>query len=224
MTKLAGLNSVFAAWCEHVEFNETALCDSSRCFQVLTHMIRVTRETHEAPAEVEELVRRAGGLNWLGEPNFRVVWGGSRLAWVGGKWTHRDASGNATRECVELRQIPKYLPTDRWHVERWMAPEAYGSPEIWRAQTVETDGGIAVAALGPYPSRGEYEHCFTLQSANGEFIPLSPAACDWIVRAVEWARRQPRAIRRGALVGREVRREREWDRKANEILDGVLSS
>jgi hypothetical protein len=184
----------------------------------------VTRETHDAPTEVQERVRRAGGLNWLGGPNFRVVWGGSRLAWVGGRWTDRDANGNATRERIELRQVPKYLPMDRWHVERWMPPEAYGSPEMWREQTLEIENGIEVPALGPYPSRGEYEHCFTLESANGEFIPLSPTACDWIVRAVEWARRQPGALRRGALVGREIRREREWDRKVNEILDCAVSS
>ncbi len=47
-------------------------------------MIRVTRETHEAPAEIQERVARAGGWNIYGEANFRVVWGGSRLCWIGG--------------------------------------------------------------------------------------------------------------------------------------------
>lgn len=182
-------------------------------------MIRVTRETHEAPDDVLERVSRAGGLNWLGEPNFRVVWGGSRLAWVGGRWTDCDSEGNVLRECVELRRVPKYSPTERWHVERWMPAEAYGPPEMWLAQTVETENGVRIPALGPYPSRGEYEHCFTLQSAAGEFVPLSPSACDWIARAVEWSRRQPRAMRRAALSAREVRREREWEAAADAVLD-----
>ncbi len=165
---------------------------------------------------------RAGGLNRLGEPNFRVVWGGARLAWIGGRWTDRDAHGNVIREAVELRQAPKYVPHDRWHIERWMPPEAYGSPDLWRAQTTEIEDGISIPALGPYPSRGDYEHCFTLAGVHGEFIPLSPAACDWIVRAVEWARRQPRTARRAAVATRESRRALDFDRIADDLLDDAV--
>jgi hypothetical protein len=182
-------------------------------------LIQVIRETHEAPAAVQERVARAGGSNRLGEPNFRVVWGGSRLAWIGGRWTDHDANGNVIRETIELRRAPKYVPHNRWHVERWMPPESYGSPEQWYAQTIEVEDGIRILALGPYPSRGEYEHCFTLEGANREFIPLSAAACDWIARAVEWARRQPRSRVRGALNAREAARARDWDREADAILD-----
>jgi len=185
-------------------------------------MIRVTRETHRTPASICERVTRAGGLNRLGEPNFRVVWGGARLAWIGGRWTDRDASGNVVREAIELRREPKYFPHDRWHIERWMPPEAYGSPELWHAQTTEVEDGIAIPALGPYPSRGDYEHCFTLAGGRGEFIPLSPAACDWIVRAVEWARCQPRGMRRAAVAARESRRAFDFDRLADDILDDAV--
>jgi len=187
-------------------------------------VIRVTRETHDAPENIQELVARAGGSNRLGEPNFRLVWGGSRLGWVGGRWSDRDAHGNVIRECIELRQIPKYLPTDRWHVERWMPPETYGSPENWRAQTTEVEGGLRIPALGPYPSRGEYEHCFTLQTPTGEFIPLTPAVCDGAVRAIEWARRQPRAVSRAALAAHESRRARQWDRRVDDIMEGSIES
>jgi len=187
-------------------------------------MIRVLRETHEAPARVRERITRAGGCNRFGEPNFRVVWGGSRLAWIGGRWVDRDAHGNVIREIIELRQEPKYIAVNRWHIERWMPPETYGSPEEWLARTVEVEGGVRVPALGPYPSRGDYEHCFTLESASGEFIPLSAAACDWIVRAVEWARRQERRNSRLAIASREARHERDWDRAADDALDEVLGA
>ena len=130
-------------------------------------MIRVTRETHEAPPEILERMKRAGGVNCFGEANFRVVWGGSRLTWIGGRWTDRDEHGNILRETIETRRVPKYLPVDRWHIERWAPPESYGSPEEWLAQTTEVEDGIRIAALGPYPARGEYEHCFTLESASG---------------------------------------------------------
>jgi len=171
---------------------------------------------------VQERATRAGGVNRYGEPNFRVVWGGSRLAWIGGRWTDRDAHGNTIREKVELRRVPKYLPEDRWHIERWLPAESYGSPEQWLAQTTEIEDGVRVAALGPYPSRGDYEHCFTLESASGEFIPLTPAACDWIVRAIEWSRRQRRTEMRGAIASREARRERRMDRGMDDILDDAV--
>jgi hypothetical protein len=185
-------------------------------------LIQVTRETHETPASVQERTTRAGGVNRYGEPNFRVVWGGSRLAWIGGRWTDRDAHGNMTREAIEMRRLPKYLPVDRWHIERWMPAESYGSPEQWFAQTTEIEDGIRIPALGPYPSRGDYEHCFTLESASGEFIPLSPAACDWIVRAIDWSRRQRRTEMRGAIAAREARRERHVDRGMDDILDDAV--
>jgi hypothetical protein len=131
----------------------------------------------------------------------------------------RDAHGNVIRERVELREVPKYLPLDRWHVERWVPPEVYGSPEEWYRRTMEVQDGIRFPGLGPYPSRGEYEHCFTLQTGNGEFLSLTPTACDWVVRAIEWARRQPRASARSSIISREAIREREWDQMATDALD-----
>src|SRR6202041_2737103 len=113
---------------------------------ILTSEIRVTRETHDAPAAVSERLLIAGGANLYGQANFRVVWGGSRLTWIGGRWTDRDASGNVIREAIETRQVPKYLPMDRWHIELWMSPESYGSPEEWLAQTTEVEDGIRIAA------------------------------------------------------------------------------
>lgn len=181
-------------------------------------MIHILRETHEAPASLQLRLARAGGLNRYGEANFRAVWGWSRLTWIGGKWTDADVHGNVTREIIELREVPKYLPHDRWHIERWMPPESYGSPRQWYAQTVERADGVSIPALGPYPHRGEYEHCFTLQGPCGEFIPLSPAACEFVVRAVEFARAQPVQQHRAALLRREEQRERNWYAHADAIF------
>jgi hypothetical protein len=184
-------------------------------------VIRVIRETHQPPPSLCERLVRAGGRNRLGEPNFRVVWGGSRLTWVGGRWTDHDANGNMTREVIELRRVPKYAAVDRWHIERWMPPEQYGSPEEWYERTTEVENGIGVPALGPYPSRGEYEHVFTLSGANDQFIPLTAAACDWVVSAIEWARRQPKSASQAAITGREAKREAEWEQRADDVLDEV---
>jgi hypothetical protein len=182
-------------------------------------MIHVLREAKEAPAEIQARVARAGGMNRFGEPNSRVVWGWSRLTWIGGRWADRDSSGNVIRERIELRQAPKYIPHDRWHIERWLPPEAYGTREQWYVQTIESEDGILIPALGPYPSRGDYEHCFTVQDARGEILPLTAAVCDAVVRAIEWTRQQhPRALRR-ALDRREERGERAWHAHADDLLD-----
>ena len=184
--------------------------------------IRVIRESHDAPVALQRRLARAGGRNQFGEPNFRVVWGWSRLTWIGGKWTDTDAHGNVAREVVELRQVPKYFPFERWYIERWMPPESYGSPRRWYAQTIEREDGISIPALGPYPHRGDYEHCFTLQGPQSEFIPLTATSCEFIVRAVEFARAQPPQMNRAAIGRREERREREWDSCADAILHDAV--
>src|SRR5215469_12757063 len=115
-------------------------------------MISIIRESHETPADVVRELALAGGCNPFGEPNYRAVWGWSRLDWIGGKWEDRDpANGSLVREVVEVRREPKYTPLDRWHIERWMPAESYGSPAEWYAQTLEIANGRNIPALGPYP-------------------------------------------------------------------------
>ncbi len=183
-------------------------------------MIQVLREIHETPETVTHRLTRAGGINRFGEPNYRAVWGWNRLAWIGGKFAERDpATGSLLREVVELRQEPKYPAVNRWHIERWLAPEIYGSPRQWYSQTVERENGVSIPALGPYPSRGEYEHCFTLEGPRGEFIQLTPSVAEHIARAIEWSRKFPRASRRARLHERERRAERHYEQWAYDVMD-----
>ena len=185
-------------------------------------MVRVMRERHEAPESVAARLAAAGGLNKYGEANYRVVWGWNRLGWIGGKFEDRDEQGNLIREVVELREEPKYAAVNRWHLERWVPPEAYGSPRTWYAQTVESTDGKSVPALGPYPERGEYEHCFTIEGAHGEFVQLTPTIVERVAQAIEWSRRMPRAVQRAGLYGREERRERKYEEWALDLLDDAM--
>jgi len=182
-------------------------------------MIHVVRERHETPENVAQRLERAGGMNRYGEANYRVMWGWNRLAWIGGKFEDRDERGDLLREVVELRQEPKYAAVNRWHVERWVPPEAYGSPRDWYAQTLERAEGRSVAALGPYPERGEYEHCFTIQGLQGEFVQLTPAIVEHVARAIEWSRRTARGKRRTGLYEREAREDRQYEAWAYDTLD-----
>jgi len=183
-------------------------------------MILVLRETHQPPASVDRRLWLAGGCNRFGQPNYRACWGWSRLGWVGGKWEDRNAAGELLREVVELRYVPKYTPHDRWHIERWVPPEAYGSPREWYAQTAERADGRSIPALGPYPHRGEYEHCFTLQDPRGDFVQLTPTVAEYIARAIETGRHAGAPERRRALEAREQRAERNYDTWAWETLAG----
>jgi hypothetical protein len=185
-------------------------------------MIQVIRESHDTPEEVARRLEAAGGRNRFGEPNYRVIWGWNRLAWIGGKFEDRDAHGDLVREVVELRLEPKYPQVNRWHVERWVPPEMYGSPRDWYAKTVESANGVSVPALGPYPERGEYEHCFTLQGPKGEFVQLTPTIVEHVARAIEWARRFPKAKQRGMLYEREARDEREYEQWAYTLMDDAV--
>jgi hypothetical protein len=183
----------------------------------------IIRETHDMPESVTQRLKSAGGINRFGEANYRAVWGWNRLAWIGGKFDERDAAtGSLLREVVELRQEPKYPAVNRWHIERWVPPETYGSPRAWYAQTIERENGVSIPALGPYPWRGEYEHCFTLEGPNGEFIQLTPTIAEHIARAIEWSRKCPRALKKRLLYDREQRQERDYEAWAYDLLDDVV--
>lgn len=184
--------------------------------------IVVIRETHDTPDVVAYRLKQVGGINRFGEANYRAAWGWNRLAWIGEKFEERDEHGALLRERIELRQEPKYQAVNRWHIERWVPPEVYGSPRQWYAQTIERENGISIPALGPYPSRGEYEHCFTLESPRGEFLQLTPTIAEHIARAIECSRRFPRAMSRSRLYEREQRAERNSDQWAFDILDDAV--
>ena len=83
---------------------------------------------------------------------------------------------------------------------------------------MEIADGRSIAALGPYPSRGDYEHCFTLQGPGGEFVQMTPAAARHIARAIEASRGVSRARSREALEERTRREEREYDAYAEAVL------
>ena len=185
-------------------------------------MIHVLRETYDTPENVAHRLARAGGLNRFGEPNYRAIWGWNRLAWIGGKFEDRDEHGVLLRERIELREEPKYPAVNRWHIERWLPPEAYGSPRQWYSQTIERSSGVSIPALGPYPSRGDYEHCFTLEGLHGEFIQLTPTVAEHIARAIEFSRGLSRAKSRAHLYNRAQRQEQHYESWAYDALDDAV--
>lgn len=185
-------------------------------------MIQVLRETHDTPENVAHRLTRAGGINRFGEPNYRAVWGWNRLTWIGGKFEDRDEHGALLRERIELREEPKYPAVNCWHIERWLPPEAYGSPRQWYSQTIDRENGISIPALGPYPSRGDFEHCFTLEGPRGEFLQLTPTVAEHIARAIEFSRGLSRAKTRAHLYNHAQRQEQHYETWAYDALDDAV--
>jgi hypothetical protein len=174
-------------------------------------VILVGRETRDTPAAVTETLLLAGGVNRFGEPNFRAVWGWNRLDWIGGKWEDRDEHGVLLREVTEFRREPKYFPVDRWHIERWLAPETYGPPSWW-SLTLEPE-------LGPYPSRGDYEHCFTVETRDGGFLELTPTVARVIASALDCSRARAKGNRlsdRNRFIDKQ---DRDYDSFADSVLN-----
>ncbi len=171
--------------------------------------IKVVRETHDTPESVTECLIRAGGLNRFNGPNYRAVWGWNRLTHIGGRWEDKGV--------VEVRMEPKYPQVNRWHIEKWVPPEVYGSPASWELTTTEE----GVLALGPYPYRGDYEHCFTLEGSRGEFVQLTPTIAEHIARAIEFSRRSK--PRKSTLYDREAKKDEEYMDWADMVMDDNAS-
>lgn len=92
--------------------------------------VEIGREQLSVPPGLNDLCVRIGGLNPFHEPNYRLVWGWSQLAWIG----------------PELE--PKYFGRlkSRFHLESWRpCPQ---SPEQWKS--IVGPDGIA------YPTYGEF--------------------------------------------------------------------
>ena len=182
--------------------------------------IIVGREQHTVPRGLQFRVARAGGYNLFGDPNFRIVWGWSRLTLIGGEWEDYNPDGSLSRRVIEFRREPKYfLALNRFHVEKWLPPAMFGTPRQWFEMTKEVVGGLTIAAGGPYPSRGEYEHCWTVQTPSGKFAPLTVSMCETVVRAVEWSRHLNRSDRKAAIDRREERKEKDFQTEGKALLE-----
>ena len=171
------------------------------------------------PSGIEEALLQAGGRNRYGEPNFRCMWGYDRLTPMGGLWEDRDEHQILIREVVEVRMVPKYTPFDRWHIECWLPPESYGTPEDWKKLTHETVKGQLIEQLGPYPSRGDYELCYTVQDDDGKFVQVTPKIARTVAELVLESRRFNMLQRVNAITQREKKIDRQWNNDADAMLE-----
>ena len=155
------------------------------------------REQKVFPKEYQDRLTLAGGRNRFGEPNFRGIWGWSRLDWL-----YHPRTGSYIK-------APRYpVRPSRFYIEQYLPQEKFGSPWEWTRLNSDRLNGVSFDVLGPYPSRGDYELLLMLESPHvsgcesvaadeydgcpscrgGRFIQPTSWIVDQIARLVERSR------------------------------------
>lgn len=173
------------------------------------------REILYPPRELQERLTRVGGRNIYGEPNFRIVWGWSRLTWLGGQF---ESDGSFE---VGQRLEPKHLPENRWYVEAWYPAEMYGTPRSWKMAYETTVNGHKVEQLGPYPARGEYEYLTRIQTSDGKYAALTPTTIETIVNLVRRNQEMRHADKRARQFANHERKLKDDDARDDAILNDM---
>jgi len=157
------------------------------------------------PDWVQPLLLRIGGSNPYGQPNYRIIWSEDRMEFRYDEQKRKYGDGR-----------------DRWILEKWVAPQEYGSREDWEA-CIEPVTHLPI--LGPYPENGDYEHSFTFEiTVNpGEepaFMPLAENIVEVLVKAIEAGKLNHTAwARKAAIQKRLDDAKAEQQRLFNDLWD-----
>jgi hypothetical protein len=173
-------------------------------------------ETKRCPPEFQERLTRMFGTNRFGDPLFKIVWGQTETIRLGNIW--RDKFGNE-RKGYKEKLVQFGQPC--WVIRRWRAPEEYGTPALYYADTYDTLSGLYIC--GEYPYKGRYETIVPLyhkEKVNGRLVfqhfPLDHAILDTIIPLCIQAQRMTAAERKAA---KELVEKREHEAEVNRIAD-----
>lgn len=184
-------------------------------------MHKVVTESRLCPPAVQARIRRAGGVNLFGQPNFRLVWGWNRLQKIQGFWDQLDSDDCYCGSTFGWREVPRYPEFFKWHLEKWVPAGYYGAERAWYETAREVEQGRTFVTM-PYPYQGDYEHCFTLQDSKLRYVPLTPSVVERVVQAVIASRylvHRDKVKAREALVTDIVRKGRRWESRMDDTID-----
>lgn len=192
------------------------------------------------PPDVARQLEIAGGCNCFGEPNFKLVWGFNRIIKMHGQWEELEPAVRSRvpiiqggkivypvlpprvkSAVIETREVPKYLPGNCWHLEKWCAPETYGSPEKWGKLGQEVIGRQTIDTAGPFPSRGEYELVMPITSdgtQDGAPIPLVSDVILNLIGLIKSSANFSYLQRRNAIAQREEKKRKGYRELLYDIL------
>lgn len=140
------------------------------------------------PKATIDAIKRVGGVNPYGEPIFRLILAECRIVRASGAWNLwnknvpvEDRGGLGIKHVIQMlkdgcrpEEISEYMNSraaqpektivgmvDRplyqyqgFVLEKWKPAITFGSPEVWYSYRFHGE-----AALGPYPTYGDYELC-----------------------------------------------------------------
>ena len=152
-------------------------------------MTRVTKVHQlEVPQYLQDHLTRIGGTNLYGEPNFRLVWSGSRVTYENRKWHEPATESSAAKTWYGIGRVLKYRQParrERYIVEVWRPPSYYGDPQTWMLRNSKWEDGRSILATGPFPTRGDYEYLDTVESVDADgsrhFLCPTEAYLDTVV-------------------------------------------
>jgi hypothetical protein len=151
------------------------------------------------PESVEHALVDFGGLNIYGQPNYRIVWGWQRGDWFGGEW--------------RLKYQDRDRHKERWHLEKWVPAESFGSPEKWYQSAIMDVGGEPMNVLGEFPGNGDYVRVVVFENYHtGEYVePDADMVREAITRNRQYAERSRQQI--------HDKIQAEMDRKKKAVSD-----
>ncbi len=160
---------------------------------------------HVLDPEVQRVLVDFGGLNQFGGQNYRIVWGYRRGFWLGNQYY------------LQYTDRPRHK--ERWHLEKWCAPEHFGTPEQWYASAMMDVGGMLMNVLGPYPAEGDYIRVIVFENYHtGEFVKPEPdMVMEAIIRNRQHAEQSKLQIRDRIREEMAAKRKLTEDRKDEEI-------
>jgi hypothetical protein len=160
---------------------------------------------HVLDPTVERALLEAGGLNPFGQPNYRCVWGYQRGDWIGGQ--------------RYLKYIDRARHCERWHLEKWVPAESFGTPESWYSAGMVDVDGAKVNVLGAYPADGDYVRVIVFENYfTGEFVaPTADMVVEAIIRNRQHAEQSKLQIRQKIQADLAARKKAADERMDAEI-------
>lgn len=160
------------------------------------------------------------GMNHFDEAIYRVIWSGSRYVMSGGKHLIYDGKPsndnvvnalgkdpNQVRAEVGYKWVPLYPGIEAWVLEKWKSAISFTgmTPENWDWQTKDLETGLL--EMGPYPSRGDYSHCYTFPATPGRMVVME------MIQMIEAGGNYTHAEHRQAILAEKAVKDKDWSNR-----------
>lgn len=159
----------------------------------------------ECPAEFQERLTYAGGVNKYDDPNFKLTWMGTETMRAGGVWENPELP--TIEHFAGYRDVLADVEGEGWALRQWMPAEFWGTPAAWYAQNFDQYG---YQILGGYPYSGRYMTVFPLVYKDGaktEIMPLNSYIVDIVVPIVVMAKQISELQKRAVIEENKARKE-----------------